>query len=340
MSSETLQTLWFILIAFLWIGFLFLEGFDFGVGMLLPFLAKRDEERRLVINSIGPHWDGNEVWLLTAGGATFAAFPHWYATMLSGFYPAMLLLLLGLIVRGVAFEFRSKDASPRWRSLWDGCIFAGSLVPSLLLGVVFVNLARGVPIDASRAYVGNLWTLLNPYALLGGVALAAAFMLHGANFLSLKLTGSLRERAGEWARRLWPAAGGLVGALMIVTGTSTDLFARHGIASGLAPLGAVIGLLLGGYCLQRRREGWAFVLAGISIVLMQATYFMVLFPRVMVSSIRSDFSLTIYNASSSPYTLKVMTVVALVFLPIVLIYQGWSYYVFRERIGPGSHLEY
>jgi cytochrome d ubiquinol oxidase subunit II len=340
MPSETLQILWFILIAILWIGFSFLEGFDFGMGMLLPFLGKTDDERRLIINSVGPHWDGNEVWLVTAGGATFAAFPQWYATMLSGFYPVVLLLLLGLILRGVAFEFRSKDAHPRWRAVWDGCIFSGSLVPSLVLGATLANLAIGVPIDASRTFAGSRLTLLNPVALLGAAAIVAAFLLHGANFLSLKLGGSLRERAGESARRLWPVAVGFVGALMIAICATTDLFVRHGIASALVPAGAVAGLLLAGYCLRRRREGWTFVVTGISIVLAQATYFLVMFPRVMVSSIGPDLSLTIYNASSSPYTLRLMTIVAIVFLPIVLIYQGWSYYVFRERLRPGSHLEY
>src|SRR5512139_2996640 len=195
MSYEFLQTLWFILIAVLWIGFYFLEGFDFGVGMLLPFLGKKDVERRAIINAIGPHWDGNEVWLLTAGGATFAAFPMWYATMFSGFYLALFLLLLALIGRGVAFEFRIKDKNPRWRSLWDWLIFIGSLVPALLLGVAFGNLVRGVPIDAEMQYAGGFFTLLNWYALLAGIAAVVTFTLHGAIFLSLKLTGELKEKA-------------------------------------------------------------------------------------------------------------------------------------------------
>src|SRR5512139_2548241 len=203
MSYEFLQTIWFILIAVLWIGFFFLEGFDFGVGMLLPFLGKKDEERRAVINAIGPHWDGNEVWLLTAGGATFAAFPEWYATMFSGFYLAFFLLLLALIGRGVSFEYRSKDPSSRWRSLWDWLIFLGSLIPALLLGVTFGNLVRGVPIDAEMNYVGGFFNLLNPYALLAGVATLLLFTLHGAIFLCLKTDGEVKEKAQAAASRLW-----------------------------------------------------------------------------------------------------------------------------------------
>ena len=195
MSHESLQTLWFILIAVLWIGFYFLEGFDFGVGMLLPFLGKKDEERRAIINTIGPSWDGNEVWLLTAGGATFAAFPHWYATMFSGFYLAFFLLLVGLIVRGISFEYRSKDANPRWRTTFDWMIAVGSFVASLLFGTAFANLARGLPIDQNMMFTGNLFTLLNPYGLIGGLTMVTVFLLHGANFLALKLDGDMRQRA-------------------------------------------------------------------------------------------------------------------------------------------------
>src|SRR5512141_1185399 len=199
-----LNTLWFILIAVLWIGYFALEGFDMGVGILLPFIGKTDLKRRVMINTIGPHWDGNEVWLLTAGGATFAAFPNWYATLFSGFYLALFLLLLALIVRGVAFEFRSKDENRRWRALWDGCIFAGSLVPALLIGVAFGNLVRGVPIDAQMNYVGGFFNLLNPYALLAGLATLSSFTLYGAIFLALKTDGELRQRAQKAAGRLWP----------------------------------------------------------------------------------------------------------------------------------------
>jgi len=332
MSTESLQILWFILVAVLWTGYFFLEGFDFGVGMLMPFLGKKDLERRTIINTIGPHWDGNEVWLILAGGATFAAFPEWYATLFSGFYPALFLLLLGLILRGVAFEFRSKDAHPGWRRLWDWCIFAGSLVPALLLGVAFANLAKGVPIDANKQYTGNLLTLLNPYGLLGGLTVVAVFLLHGANFLCLKLAGDLQERAQRVARWLWPVSVVLVVALMIATLVVTDLYTRLGIASVLVPLGAILTLLLAGYGIAKKREGWAFVLAALTIVLIVGTFFVTMFPRVMISSTNPDYSLTIYNASSSPYTLQLMSIVALIFIPVVLAYQIWSYWVFRQRV--------
>jgi cytochrome d ubiquinol oxidase subunit II len=332
MSTEFLQTLWFILIAILWIGFFFLEGFDFGVGMLMPFLGKNDVERRAIINTIGPHWDGNEVWLIVAGGATFAAFPDWYATLFSGFYVALFLLLLGLILRGVAFEFRSKDAHPGWRRLWDGCIFVGSLVPALLLGVAFANLAKGVPIDGNKIYTGNLLTLLNPYALLGGLTLVVVFLLHGANFLCLKLAGELHERARRLARGLWPVSLVFLAALMITTMVATDLYSRLGIASVLLPIGALVALLLAGYATTKEREGWAFVLAALAVVLIPGSFFVTMFPRIMISSTNADYSLTIYNASSSPYTLKAMSIVALIFVPIVLAYQAWSYWVFRQRI--------
>src|SRR5512134_1027396 len=203
MPYEFLQTLWFILIAVLWIGFFFLEGFDFGVGMLLPFLGKKDTERRAIINTIGSVWDGNEVWLLTAGGATFAAFPHWYATMFSGFYLALFLLLVGLILRGISFEYRSKDSNRAWRHRFDWMIAIGSFLASLLLGAAFANLARGVPINENMMYTGNLFTLLNPYGLIGGLTTVTVFILHGANFLGLKLDGELRERVHALSKRLW-----------------------------------------------------------------------------------------------------------------------------------------
>lgn len=327
-----LNTLWFILIAVLWIGFYFLEGFDFGVGMLLPFIGKKDEERRAVINTIGPHWDGNEVWLLTAGGATFAAFPQWYATMFSGFYLAFFFLLLGLIVRGVAFEFRSKDYNPKWRRFWDWAIFGGSLVPSLLLGVAFANLARGVPIDANGVFTGNLLTLLNPYGLLGGVTTVAVFLLHGAVFLALKSDGIIRERAEAWAKKIWLPVAILVLALSVATLFATDLIARHGINPGIFPLGAVTAILVAGWFVHQKQSGWAFAMTGLHIVLTQITFFFILFPRVMISTIDPAFSLDIYNAASSPYTLRVMTIVAAIFVPIVLAYQAYTYWVFRKRI--------
>lgn len=332
MSLEFLQTLWFVLIAVLWIGFFFLEGFDFGVGMLLPFLGKKDIERRAILNAIGPHWDGNEVWLLTAGGATFAAFPHWYATLFSGFYPALFLLLLGLILRGVALEFRSKDANLIWRSLWDWCIFVGSLLPAFLLGVAFANLARGVPIDAQRTYTGNLLSLLNPYGLLGGLAIVSAFLLHGAGFLSIKLVGDLQRRARLSSSKIWPVTVVFVFLLVFATYMYTDAYAHLGFIGGIVPLAGMASLLLSGYFIRQKKLGWVFAMTSITIILTVIMVFMIMFPRVMISTIDLNYSLTIYNASSSAYTLKVMSIVALVFLPIILAYQAWSYWVFRKRI--------
>ncbi len=332
MSYEFLQTLWFILIAILWIGFFFLEGFDFGVGMLLPFLGKKDEERRAVINAIGPTWDGNEVWLLTAGGATFAAFPHWYATMFSGFYLALFLLLVGLILRGISFEYRSKDSNPAWRSRFDWMIAIGSFMASLLLGAAFANLARGVPIDENMMYTGNLFTLLNPYGLLGGLTTVVVFLLHGANFLGLKLEGELRERAIAFSKKLYIAAVVVATLLLIATYFYTDIRSKLGIDPGITPIASFVALLVAIYFINRKMEGWAFVMTALHIVLTQVTFFTLMFPRVMVSSLNPDWSLTIYNASSSQYTLTVMSVVALIFVPIVLAYQGWTYYMFRKRV--------
>jgi cytochrome d ubiquinol oxidase subunit II len=335
-----LNTIWFVLIAVLYAGFFLLEGFDFGVGILLPFLGKDDKTRRMMINTIGPHWDGNEVWLLTAGGATFAAFPNWYATMFSAFYIALFLLLLTLIVRGVAFEFRSKDAHPRWRALWDWSIFVGSLVPPLLLGVAFANMLRGMPIDATMTYTGGFFNLLNPFALVVGLMAVAVCVLHGAIFLSLKTTGALQEGSRKAAWRVWPVAVGLVILAIIGTYLSTDIIDNLGINPGIEPLAGFVTLLVAGYFVRKRLDAWAFVMTGLTIALTIATTFMILYPRVMVSSIDPAYSLTIYNAASSPYTLRVMTIVALIFVPIVLGYQIWSFWVFRERITEKSVLEY
>jgi cytochrome bd ubiquinol oxidase subunit II len=331
MSYESLQTLWFILIAVLWIGFFFLEGFDFGVGMLLPFLGKKDEERRAIINSIGSVWDGNEVWLLTAGGATFAAFPHWYATMFSGFYLALFLLLVGLILRGISFEYRSKNPNPAWRNRFDWMIAVGSFLASLLLGAAFANLARGVPIDENMMYTGNLFTLLNPYGLLGGITTVAVFLLHGANFLGLKLEGELRDRVNGFAKKIWVAASILYIALGIFTYVG-GFWAQGIVNPGMVPIAAVVSLLVAGYFINQKMEGWAFIMVAINIVLTQITFFSIMFPNVMISTTNPAYNLTIYNASSSQYTLTVMSIVALIFVPIVLAYQGWTYYMFRKRI--------
>jgi len=327
-----LNILWFILIGVLWTGFIFLEGFDFGVGMLLVALGKDDSRRRMMVNTIGPHWDGNEVWLITAGGATFAAFPNWYATLFSGFYLPLFLILLGLIARGVAFEFRGKDPRPGWKNLWDCAAFFGSLVPALLFGVAFANLVRGVPIDQTMAYTGGFWNLMNPFSLLGGVLGVLLLMFYGALFLSLKTTGELMEDARSTAGSLWlPTVVVAVVFFMLAFGEASG-------PSGLGPVApilfvaAAVTLLAAGGVLRRQRTGWAFVFAGLTLVLAVASLFTFLFPRVMISSLDPAWSLTIYTASSSPYTLQVMTIVALIFVPIVLIYQGWTYWVFRKRL--------
>jgi cytochrome d ubiquinol oxidase subunit II len=335
-----LNTLWFILIAVLYIGFFVLEGFDFGVGILLPFLGKDDRKRRVLINAIGPHWDGNEVWLLTAGGATFAAFPNWYATLFSGFYLPLFLILVALIVRGVAFEFRSKDDNPRWRSLWDWAIFVGSLVPAFLFGVAFTNIIRGVPIDGNMNYVGGFWNLLNPFSLLGGLVSLFGFTLHGAVFLSLKTEGDLLETAQKTAWKLWTPTLLILASFVVAMYFFTDILKQLGINPGPVPLGSFLAVLAAGYFIYTRRSGWAFLMTTLGIVFSTITVFLVLFPRVLVSSIDPAFSLTIYNAASSAYTLRIMSIVALIFVPLILLYQGWTYWIFRKRISEKADLHY
>ena len=335
-----LNSLWFTLIAVLFIGFFFLEGFDYGVGILMPFLGRNDRERRVIINTIGPFWDGNEVWLITAGGAMFAAFPHWYATMFSGFYLALVLMLLALIVRGVAFEFRSKDRHPRWRRLWDWLLCGGSFIPALLWGVALANVVRGVPIDAEMTYVGTFFDLINPLSLVAGVAALVAFMLHGAIFLSLKTDGEVRARAEQAASRLWSVVAIVIALLVILGYTQTDIFRQLGINPGVSALGSGAALLAVGWLLRDKNYSWAFAAMGLHLALTIITVFRGLYPRVLVSSLDPAYSLTITNASSSEYTLQIMTIVALIFVPIVVLYQAWSYWVFRKRISAESKLEY
>jgi cytochrome d ubiquinol oxidase subunit II len=335
-----LNTLWFILIGVLFVGFFILEGFDFGVGILLPFLGRTDTERRRIINTVGPVWDGNEVWVLTAGGAIFAAFPHWYATLFSGFYLALFLMLLALIVRAVAFEFRSKDRNPAWRTTWDWMIFAGSAIPALLWGVALGNLLKGVPIDATKTYVGGFFNLLNPYALVAGLTTLAAFTTHGAIFLHLKSTDPIKARALAATRLVGPIATAVIGLFVIATYLWTDAFTRLGINPGLVPVLAVVAMIGAGAFVRGGRMGWAFTLTCLALALATITIFMALYPRVMVSSLNPAWSLTIYNASSTPYTLRVMSIVAFIFVPIVLLYQGWTYWVFRHRVSAETKLEY
>lgn len=324
-----LETLWFVLIAVLWIGFFFLEGFDFGVGILLPFIGKDDTDRRVMINTIGPTWDGNEVWLLTAGGAMFAAFPEWYATMFSGFYLALFLVLIALIVRGVAFEYRSKHPTSEWRTMWDWAIFFGSAVPALLFGVAFGNLVRGLEIDAAGEYVGGFWALLNPYSLLMGVTSLVLFTLHGALFLSMKAEGDVCDRASAATKPLSIAATGVMAVAMIWS----YIQAESGVIPGLLPIAAVALLGVVIWLVRSQMFGWAFVFTGLTIITVVAAIFIGMYPNVMTSTIDPSYSLTVFNASSTTMTLRIMTVVALIFVPIVLGYQTWSYWVFRKRVG-------
>jgi cytochrome d ubiquinol oxidase subunit II len=327
-----LATFWFILIAILWAGYFVLEGFDFGVGILLPFLGRDDAQRRTLINTIGPVWDGNEVWLLTAGGAMFAAFPLWYATLFSGFYLPLLLILAALIIRGVCFEFRSKVEDPRWRAAWDRALFFGSALPALLWGVAFANIVRGVPMNAAHVYTGNLLTLLNWYGLLGGLVTLSLFTLHGAIFTALRTAGELSQRARRTAVRVALAAVPLAAVFLAVTQY------YHGRpATDVTAAAAAVTLIGGTAAAVRGREGWAFAGTALTLMLAVATLFGDLWPNVMPSSTSAAFSLTVANASSAHYTLVVMSWVALLFTPVVLAYQGWTYWVFRKRLaGPAA----
>jgi cytochrome d ubiquinol oxidase subunit II len=323
-----LTDFWFGLIAVLWIGYFFLEGFDFGVGALLPVLGKTEQERRVMINTIGPVWDGNEVWLLVAGGATFAAFPNWYATLFSGFYLPLLFILVALIVRGVAFEYRGKVDSDTWRRNWDIAIFAGSVLPAVLWGVAFANIVAGVPIDANQEFTGSLFTLLNPYGLLGGLVTLGLFTLHGAFFLALKTTGSVRVAANALVRRLAPAVVGVSAVFLLWT-----QFRDGRPVSWTLTILAALALVAAVGASWRGREGWAFASMGLTLTLAVSSLFATLYPNVMPSSTNAAFNLTTTNASSTHYTLAVMTVVAVVMTPVVLVYQGYTYWVFRRRIG-------
>lgn len=322
-----LTTVWFGLIAVLWIGYFVLEGFDFGVGMLLPVLAKSETERRVVINTIGPVWDGNEVWVLVAGGATFAAFPEWYATLFSGFYLPLLLILVALIVRGLAFEYRAKRDDATWRARWDQAIFFGSLLPAFLWGVAFANIVHGVPIGADKEYAGSTLTLLNPYALLGGMTTLLLFLTHGALYLALKTDGEIRHRARELALMIGVAAAAVAVVFLVWTQAHSG-----SAASAAVFVAAALVLLAGLFAALRGREGWAFTGTFLAIGLAVAGLFVVLFPDVMPSTLDTAYSLTTSNASATDYTLKIMTWVAVLFTPIVLLYQGWTYWVFRKRI--------
>jgi len=322
-----LAVLWFWIVAFLFVGYFVLDGFDFGVGMTMPFLAKDDTDRRVMINTIGPVWDLNETWVIVAGAALFAAFPEWYATLFSGFYLALLLILLALIARGVSFEYRHQRPESQWKAWFDRMIIVGSAVPALLWGVAFANIVQGVPLDADHNYIGTLFDLLNPYALLGGATTLLLFFTHGAVFVALKTEGELRARAKRLATKS--------GLVTIVVAASFLLWT--GVAQGSAwfwALAAVAAVaLIGGVLANMRgKEGLAFGLMALTIAAAVIGLFAALFPEVMPASNDPANSLTIANASSTPYTLTFMSWTALIFLPLVLAYQAWTYWIFRKRV--------
>jgi len=329
-----LQDVWFFLWGLLWAVYFISDGFDLGIGSLLPFLGKSENDRKVMIHAMGPLWDGNEVWLLTAGGVTFAAFPAVYAVMFSSLYSALMLVLFALIIRGVSFEFRSKVESAGWRKLWDGCLFVGSLAPAILLGVAFANIFRGIPIDQKGIYHGTLFTLLNPYGLLGGILFLSLFLVHGSLWLSIKSEGDLHDRAVNTAHKLWYALLVVAVVFLIATKFATPLYDNYMAHPALFLVVLVtVAALLGTKVFLKTGALWkAWFSSALTII--GATFFGVigLYPNLFPSSINSQYSLTAHNASSSPLTLKIMLIVALIFVPIVLAYQVWTYHLFKGKV--------
>jgi cytochrome d ubiquinol oxidase subunit II len=329
-----LETIWFFLWGLLWAVFFVTDGFDFGVGTLLPFLAKDEREKRTLINAIGPLWDGNEVWLLTAGGATFAAFPRVYAVMFSSLYTPLMLILFSLILRGVAFEFRGRVDATRWRAVWDGCIFAGSALPALLFGVAFANIFAGLPIDGEGLFQGNLFSLLTPYGLAGGLLFVVLFLFHGSLWSSMKSEGDLQRRATAWAHRFWFALLATAVVFLIATAVFTPLYDNYlqWPVLFVVLLGTVAALVLAKLFLVRSRLFAAWLASAGTII--GCTFFGVigLYPNMFPSNLDAAYSLTAHNSSSTPLTLTIMLVVVLIFIPIVLAYQLWAYRLFRGRV--------
>jgi cytochrome d ubiquinol oxidase subunit II len=326
-----LQTLWFLLIGVLWVGYFILEGFDFGVGILLRAVGRNEAEKRAIIHTIGPVWDGNEVWLLVAGGATFAAFPGWYASLFSGFYLALFLILVALIIRGVSFEFWGKDDSPRWRATWEWTASIGSFVASLLWGVGWADIVHGVPMNAQHNVTATLFDLLHPYALLGGLVTLSLFTAHGAIFLTLRTRDELVGRARGIARRVAPISVALMTIFLIWTAAN-----QTGGAKPSATVVAVVAVLCAAAAAlttRRKQDGRAFGFSVGAIALLFVSLFCGLFPDALPSTTSRVFNLTLVASSSSHYTLTVMTVVAVIFVPIVLAYTAWTYWVFRHRLG-------
>ncbi|MDR3361652.1 MAG: cytochrome d ubiquinol oxidase subunit II [Desulfovibrio sp.] len=329
-----LETVWFVLWALLWAVYFVADGFDLGIGAMLPFVGKTEEERRIMYNAAGPFWDGNEVWLISAGGVTFAAFPKAYAVMFSALYAPLLLLLFALIFRAVSFEFRGKVRSDAWRSLWDTVHFLANLVPALLLGVAFANLFKGIPVDVQGVYHGNLLGLLNPYGLAGGVFFICMFVLHGAIWLAIKSTGNLQTKALATALFCWPVMLILLVVFLVLTALYTKLFDNY-IAMPLLlalPVLALVGLL-GVRVMLKAGRLW-LALASNALFIVGVTFFgvMGMFPGMIISSLDKAATITAFNGASSPLTLKIMLGVALVMVPIVLVYQGWMYYLFSKPV--------
>jgi len=329
-----LETIWFVLWGVLWAVYFMLDGFDLGLGTLNPFIARSDEDKRVAYNSMGPFWDGNEVWLITAGGVTFAAFPTTYAVMFSSLYSPLLLILFGLIIRAVSFEFRGKVDSPAWRRLWDTCHFVGSFGPALLFGVAFANIFQGIPIDGKGMLQGNLLSLLNPYGILGGVLFVLLFVVHGALWLAIKSDGDLHERAGAVAGKLWWALLVVAVIFLVATWFATKLYLNYltHLVLFVIPSLAVAALLAVKVFVVGKSWWKAWFASSLTIV--AATLFGVvgLFPNLLPSSLDPAFSMTVFNSASSPMTLKIMLAVALIFVPIVIAYQVWGYYVFKDKI--------
>lgn len=329
-----LETIWFVLWGILWAGYFMLDGFDLGLGTLMPILAKNDDDKRAIYNAMGPFWDGNEVWLITAGGVTFAAFPKMYAVMFSSLYSALMLILFALILRGVAIGYREEVESRAAKRIWDACMVVGSFVPALLFGVAFGNIFQGIPIDGNGVYHGTLLTLLNPYGLAGGALFLVLFLVHGSLWLATKSEGGLQERAGKMAKRLWPVSLIVAVVFLIWSFPATSLYINYidnpilFIIPGLA----VVGLVLTRVFIARGAWWKAWFASSLTIV--SATMFGVigLYPNLLPSKIDSAYSLTVYNSSSSPMTLKIMLGVVLTFLPIIIIYQVWVYRLFKDKL--------
>jgi cytochrome d ubiquinol oxidase subunit II len=335
------ETIWFIIWGVAWAVYFMLDGFDLGLGTLFPFLGRSEMDKRMIVNAMGPFWDGNEVWLITAGGVTFAAFPGTYAVMFSGLYTPLMLLLFGLILRGVAFEFRGKVDSPAWRQVWDTCLVVGSFLPALLLGVAFANIFEGLPIDRAGIFQGNLFTLLNPYGLVGGVTFVLIFGVHGLVWLAARTSGALQQRAGAMARTLWLAEALLAVLFLAMTWFVTPLWRNVLAKPYLLPLPALAVAGLFALRVFIARGAWWRAWLGSSALILGAVLFGVagLFPDLLPSSLDPAASMTAFNSASSPLTLKIMLGVVLCFLPVVIGYQLWVYLKFRDVLTADSVTE-